>query len=79
MVSLPAVLISLAAMSPNVVRIAFTSFGFMPLFSAIVATNAPAVMGFAPAFFGAIARNAKGRGQKQPSGPRFSLYFEQEC
>merc|ERR1740121_97104 len=60
MVSLPAVLTSVAAMSPNVVRIAFTSFGFMPFFSAIAAANAPAVMGFAAAFFGAIARNAEG-------------------
>merc|ERR1719476_60100 len=60
MVSLPAVLTSVAAMSPNVVRIAFTSFGFMPFFSAIAAANAPAVKGFAPAFLGAIARNAEG-------------------
>merc|ERR1712125_166456 len=59
MVSLPAVLTSVAAISPNVVTTAFTSFGFMLVFSAIAAINAPDVLGFTVAF-GAIAKNAKG-------------------
>merc|ERR1711870_190251 len=49
MVTLPAVLTSVAAISPNVAITAFTSFGFMLVFSAIAAINAPDVLGFTAA------------------------------